>query len=42
MKVKVGELKTNLSNYLRRVRDNGEEIEVCIREEAVVLGPFGK
>lgn len=35
MKVKVGELKTNLSNYLRRVRDNGEEIEVCIREEAV-------
>ncbi len=35
MRVKTAELKTHLSRYLKSVRDSGEPIEVCVREEAV-------
>jgi prevent-host-death family protein len=35
MRVKVGELKTHLSKYLREIRETGEPIEVCVREEPV-------
>ena len=35
MRVKVGELKTHLSKYLRQLRQTGESIEVCVREEPV-------
>lgn len=35
MKVKVGQLKTHLSRYLQKVRDTGESIEVCVREDTV-------
>lgn len=35
MKVQVGHLKANLSAYLRKVRDTGEPIEVCVREKGV-------
>lgn len=35
MKIKVADLKTNLSRYLRRLRETGEAIEVCVREEPV-------
>lgn len=35
MKVKVADLKANLSQYLRRVRETGERIEVCVREDKV-------
>lgn len=35
MKVKVGQLKANLSRYLKDVRDTGDPIEVCLREETV-------
>jgi prevent-host-death family protein len=35
MKVKVGELKTHLSSYLRKVEADGETLEVCVRERPV-------
>ena len=35
MKVKVGELKTHLSSYLRKVEADGESLEVCVRERPV-------
>lgn len=35
MKVKVGELKTHLSKYLRQIEKDGEPIEVCVREDTV-------
>jgi len=35
MKVKVGQLKTHLSKYLREVQETGEAIEVCVREKPV-------
>lgn len=35
MRVKVGELKAKLSSYLRQIGENGESIEVCVREQAV-------
>lgn len=35
MKVKVGELKTHLSKYLRQMKESNEPIEVCLREEPV-------
>lgn len=35
MKIKTGELKTHLSHYLKKVRENGERLEVCVREETV-------
>jgi prevent-host-death family protein len=35
MKVRTGELKTHLSHYLRKVRETGEALEVCVREETV-------
>ncbi len=34
MKVKVSELKTHLSRYLKEIEENGT-IEVCLREEPV-------
>ena len=43
MKVKVGELKTHLSSYLRKIEESGEPIEVCVRERAVAyLTPVRK
>jgi len=35
MKVKVGQLKTHLSRYLKDIRETGEPIEVCVREDTV-------
>ena len=35
MRVKTGELKARLSHYLRAVKESGEKIEVCVREEPV-------
>lgn len=35
MRVKLGELKTHLSKYLRRIDNDGQTIEVCVREDAV-------
>jgi antitoxin (DNA-binding transcriptional repressor) of toxin-antitoxin stability system len=35
MKVKVHQLKTHLSRYLQVLRETGEEVEVCVREEPV-------
>jgi prevent-host-death family protein len=35
MQIKTAELKNNLSKYLRRVRENGETIIVCDRDEPV-------
>ncbi|MFP4203115.1 MAG: type II toxin-antitoxin system prevent-host-death family antitoxin [Opitutales bacterium] len=35
MKVKLGHLKTHLSRYLKRVRETGEPIEVCVRDDTV-------
>ena len=35
MKVKVGELKTHLSKYLRQLKQDEERIEVCVREDTV-------
>lgn len=35
MKVKIGELKTHLSKYLRDLEGTDEPIEVCVREETV-------
>lgn len=34
-RIKTSELKTHLSRYLRELRETGEGIEVCAREEAV-------
>jgi len=33
--VKIAELKTHLSKYVQSVRDGGEPIEVCVREQTV-------
>jgi prevent-host-death family protein len=35
MKVKIAELKTHLSKYVQSVREGGEPIEVCVREQTV-------
>ncbi len=35
MKVKVGELKTHLSRYLRELQRDRNPIEVCVREKPV-------
>jgi prevent-host-death family protein len=35
VKVKTAELKAHLSQYLKGVRDSGEPLEVCVREETV-------
>lgn len=35
MKVKIAELKTHLSKYVQSLRDGGEPIEVCVREQTV-------
>lgn len=35
MKVKIGELKTHLSRYLRDLEGSDELIEVCVREDTV-------
>jgi antitoxin (DNA-binding transcriptional repressor) of toxin-antitoxin stability system len=35
MKVKVHQLKTHLSRYLQVLKETGEEVEVCVREEPV-------
>ena len=42
MKVKVADLKANLSRHLRRVGETGETLEVCVRENPVAyLTPAG-
>jgi len=35
VKVKVGDLKTHLSRYLRTVDETGLTLEVCVRDETV-------
>lgn len=35
MKVRIGELKTHLSSYLRKIEESGEPVEVCVRERTV-------
>lgn len=35
IKVKVGQLKTHLSRYLKNIKETGEPIEVCVREDTV-------
>jgi len=35
MKVKIGELKTHFSKYLRDLKESDEPIEVCVREDTV-------
>src|SRR5690606_18809488 len=35
MKVKLGQLKTHLSKYLREIQESGERLEVCVRETPV-------
>lgn len=35
MRVRVGQLKTHLSKYLRDLEGSAEPIEVCVREETV-------
>lgn len=35
MKVKVADLKANLSRHLRQLQKTGEPIEVCVREDSV-------
>jgi len=35
MKVKIGDLKTHLSQYLRDLKESDEPIEVCVREDTV-------
>jgi len=35
MRVKVAELKTHLSKYLRQIDKDGQPIKVCVREDAV-------
>ena len=43
MRVKIGELKAKLSSYLKLVRESGESIEVCAREDPVAyLVPLGR
>lgn len=37
MKVKIGELKDQLSHYLRIVRETGQDVEVCVRDEPVAM-----
>lgn len=37
MKVKLADLKTNLSRYLRDLQRGGEPLEVCVREERVAF-----
>ncbi|MBL8022146.1 MAG: type II toxin-antitoxin system prevent-host-death family antitoxin [Leptospirales bacterium] len=42
MKVKIAELKNNLSRYVHRVRERGEVIVVCDRDRPVAcLVPLG-
>jgi antitoxin (DNA-binding transcriptional repressor) of toxin-antitoxin stability system len=43
MRVKIGELKTHLSKYLRKLEQDGELIEICVRETPVAyMTPVGK
>ena len=35
MRVKVAELKSRLSHYLREVGESGQDIEICVRETPV-------
>ena len=35
MKVKIGQLKTHLSSYVKTLQEGGDPIEVCIREDTV-------
>jgi antitoxin (DNA-binding transcriptional repressor) of toxin-antitoxin stability system len=35
VKIKLGQLKTHLSRYIRELRATGEPIEVCVREDTV-------
>lgn len=43
MKIKVADLKANLSRHLRQLRQTGEVIEVCVREDSVAyLSPVHK
>lgn len=46
MKVKVGELKTHLSTYLRNLETQNEPLEVCLRDKTiaylVAAGPVGR
>lgn len=43
MKVKIADLKANLSRHLRQMRQSGEVIEVCVREDSVAyLTPVHK
>ena len=35
MRVKVAELKSRLSHYLREVGERGQDIEICVRETPV-------
>ncbi|MGC9449937.1 MAG: type II toxin-antitoxin system Phd/YefM family antitoxin [Oceanipulchritudo sp.] len=43
MRVKVGQLKARLSEYLRQVEATGEPVEVCVRETPVAwLTPIQK
>lgn len=37
MKVKTGELKNRLSYYLRQIKESGEAIEVCARDDTVAF-----
>ncbi|HMO52717.1 MAG TPA: hypothetical protein PKE26_16110 [Kiritimatiellia bacterium] len=42
MKVKINQLKTHLSRYVKELGQSGEPIEVCLREETVAyLTPAG-
>ena len=41
MRVKVGQLKTHFSKYLRRLKESREPIEVCLRDQPVAyLVPY--
>jgi len=43
MRVKTADLKNNLSKYLNRIRDTGETIVVCDRDEPIAtLTPIGR
>ncbi len=35
MRVKLADLKTNLSRYLREIKASGSPLEVCVRDETV-------
>lgn len=37
VRVKTADLKNNLSRYLKLVRESGEGIEVCLRDEPVAM-----